>query len=284
MLILLLTGPVGIVVKLIMDNWDKITDFTIETFELIQQFFENIWDSITTWFSAKLDDIVSIVENGWAAVGKATLDVLGALIGYVSDLWKTISSTVENIIMILKDIIVSIWNNIKEQTVNIFNDIKGTASRIWNSISSFIIGVVRNVVKEFSNLYSSMVEIGGDIARGIIAGLFGIKAWFTFNFKKWIDDSILGFIRSYMKIGSPSKVMAKIGEQLTQGLYVGMGSIGSPGINIPQINVSGASAAPVNITINAGVGTDPYELGRSVSGAIDKYSRVSVNAGRYTAL
>jgi hypothetical protein len=78
-----------------------------------------------------------------------------------------------------------------------------------------------------------------------------------------------------MKIGSPSKVMATIGEQLTQGLYVGMGSMGSPGINIPQINVGGSGVAPVNITINAGVGTDPYALGREVKNALNKYSRIS---------
>lgn len=274
-IVAIMTGPVGILVKLIYDNFDDIRDFITNTLETIQSVIENIWDTIGTYFKAKLGNIVSFVEDGWTAVGTATLNILGDLIGFVSELWKTISDTVENIIGGLKDVIVGIWNSVRDSTISVFNNIKEVASKIWTNISGFIIGVVKNVVNSFGDLYNSMVQIGGDIARGIIAGLFGVKAWFTFNFKKWIDESILGFIRSYMKIGSPSKVMAKIGEQLTQGLYVGMGSAGSPGINIPQINVGGSGVAPVNITINAGVGTDPYALGREVKNALNKYSRIS---------
>jgi hypothetical protein len=275
-IVAIMTGPVGILVKLIYDNFDKMRDFITETLETIQSVIENIWDTIGTYFKAKLGDIVSFVEDGWTAVGSATLNILGDLIGFVSELWTTISNTVENIIGGLKNVIVGIWNSVKDSTISVFNNIKEVASKIWTNISGFILGVVNNVVNSFGDLYRSMVEIGGDIARGIIAGLFGIKSWFTFNFKQWIDQSILGFIRSYMKIGSPSKVMAKIGEQLTQGLYVGMGSAGSPGINIPQINVGGSGVAPLNITINAGLGTDPYALGREVKNALGKYGRISL--------
>jgi len=274
-IVAIMTGPVGILAKIIYDNFDEIRDVITNTLETIQAVVENIWDSITTWIRAKLGDIVSYVDDGWQSVGQATLNVLGEILGFVSELWTAISQKVSGIINGLKDIVVGIWNSVRDKTVEVFNDIKEVSSKIWSNISGFIIGVVRNVVNSFSDLYRSMVEIGGDIARGIIAGLFGVKSWFTFNFKKWIDESILGFIRSYMKIGSPSKVMAKIGEQLTQGLYVGMGAPGSPGINLPQINTSGGAVGGVNITINAGVGTDPYALGREVTSALSRYGNVS---------
>jgi hypothetical protein len=55
-----------------------------------------------------------------------------------------------------------------------------------------------------------------------------------------------------------------------------MGLPGVPGINLPSINVGGtASSAPVNITINAGAGTDPYSVGRAVNQALGRYSTIS---------
>ena len=44
----------------------------------------------------------------------------------------------------------------------------------------------------------------------------------------------------------------------------------------PQLAGYGvAQAAPIQITINAGLGTDPYALGREVNNALTKYGKVS---------
>jgi hypothetical protein len=37
----------------------------------------------------------------------------------------------------------------------------------------------------------------------------------------------------------------------------------------------GTSRGGVNVTINAGLGTDPYELGRAVRAALNKYDGVN---------
>ena len=124
-----------------------------------------------------------------------------------------------------------------------------------------------------------MVEVGGDIARGIAKGLSDTGSFMRTFLTEWVNNNILKHIKTIMGIKSPSKVMANIGEQLTEGLYVGMGLPGAPGINLPSINVGGAGAgAPINITINAGLGTDPYALGREVSNALKKYGNVSIKA------
>jgi hypothetical protein len=70
--------------------------------------------------------------------------------------------------------------------------------------------------------------------------------------------------------------MMGIGKNITEGLYIGMGLPGAPGINLPTINVGGAGAgAPINITINAGLGTDAYTLGREITTVLQKYGKIS---------
>jgi hypothetical protein len=273
--IAIMTGPIGILTKLIYDNWDDIKARTEQIFNALKNYFSNIWSNIKDIFQNVIRNILNSIYDDFETAYDAVVDLTQTLLNFLGAAWKQISEVIVTTAKGIGTAIVNSWNTLKGLTEQVFNAIKSSASNLWGDIRDFIVGVVNRIADNFKNLYTDMIAVGRDIARGIISGLFSQQSWFTFNFKQWIDQSILGFIRSYMKIGSPSKVMAKIGEQLTQGLYVGMGSAGSPGINIPQINVGGSGVAPVNITINAGVGTDPYALGREVTSALTRYGNVS---------
>jgi hypothetical protein len=50
-----------------------------------------------------------------------------------------------------------------------------------------------------------------------------------------------------------------------------MGNLAVNSINTPV----GAGIGGINITINAGLGTDPYALGREVNSALTKYGNIS---------
>jgi hypothetical protein len=45
--------------------------------------------------------------------------------------------------------------------------------------------------------------------------------------------------------------------------------------SIPSLSPSSSGLGSVNIVINAGVGTDPYALGRTVQQALNKYNTIS---------
>jgi len=42
-----------------------------------------------------------------------------------------------------------------------------------------------------------------------------------------------------------------------------------------QPNIARARGSAINVTINAGIGSDPYEVGRYVKSALDKYAGVN---------
>jgi hypothetical protein len=90
-------------------------------------------------------------------------------------------------------------------------------------------------------------------------------------------------------------VFARYGRFIVEGLAVGiersadlakaavdglgLETIGAFG-NVATPRIQGAQRTPtsINVTINAGLGTDPYALGRAVSSALKKYGTVSANA------
>jgi hypothetical protein len=120
-----------------------------------------------------------------------------------------------------------------------------------------------------------MVEVGKDIARGIGAGLTSMTGWFRGLLGDWIQRNIPDWAKTILKIQSPSQVFANIGTNIVKGLANGITS-GVSSITTPKsLTASSASAAPINITINAGLGTDPVKLGREVNYALSKYGRLT---------
>jgi hypothetical protein len=87
-------------------------------------------------------------------------------------------------------------------------------------------------------------------------------------------------------------VFASIGKNIIGGLestfnapaVKAVSNAARAGISVPTASLpslmSGKSAAAINVTINAGLGTDPYALGREVNNALTKYGRVSSRVAR----
>jgi hypothetical protein len=108
--------------------------------------------------------------------------------------------------------------------------------------------------------------------------------WIKDKISGFFKNNVLGTVKKLFGIGSPSKVFAGYGKNLMQGLSIGINRNTGLAMNAlngldiqPSFAIAGSSRGSVvnNVTINAGVGTDPYELGRVVSAALDKYAGVN---------
>jgi len=100
------------------------------------------------------------------------------------------------------------------------------------------------------------------------------------NFIGTLAKNMKDRFKSLFNISSPSKVMAGYGANLMQGLAMGIrGNAGLAVAGMGSIKLQpptvGSRGSGVNITINAGIGTDPYEVGRYVKSALDKYAGVN---------
>ena len=152
------------------------------------------------------------------------------------------------------------------------------------SKASEIIEFVKNL---FLKLPDTMVTVGKNIVTGLWNGITGMADWLKNNVTGFFKNLVPSWAEKALGISSPSKVFAGIGKNIVNGLestfnapaVKAVSNAARAGIAVPTASLpslmSGKSAAAINVTINAGLGTDPYALGREVNTALTKYGRVS---------
>jgi len=77
--------------------------------------------------------------------------------------------------------------------------------------------IIAGIVKAFGSLMYKIVEIGGNIVKGLWNGITQLASWLWDKVSGWIS-SIWDGICDFFGIHSPSKEMAWVGEMLVKGL------------------------------------------------------------------
>jgi hypothetical protein len=205
---------------------------------------------------------VLLVKN-WdtvKAAGQALLDKLKGVWSWIKENWDKLLTILGGPIGAAVAIITKNWDKIKEGFTNTINAIKAL----------------------FSGNISAFASFGRDIINGLVNGIKSM-AMAPINAVKSIASGIKNAFTGLFKIGSPSKVFAGFGKNIVEGLAIGIdgaqklavGSMENLSTGLALTPNFGTSRGGVNITINAGLGTDPYELGRAVRAALNKYDGVN---------
>ena len=187
------------------------------------------------------------------------------------------------------------WDKVTEVVKKVWETIKEYLPKAWEKAKEFagkVVGFVKDIIEAYLELPSKMFNIGKDIVIGLWNGIQ--------NMAGWLKDKVVGFFKNLLPdwaekalgIKSPSKVFAGIGKNIVQGLAstfnIGTAAkaITKPTTTVPRLTSSNTISTQkpgINITINAGLGTNGVALGRQVSSAIKQYGKVSTKAVAFGA-
>ena len=271
-------------VVLLVANWDTISAKAKEVAEAVTKWFGQIWEDV----KRIVGNIVQWLKDNWEAVLLGVLTgPFGLFVSYLvthkeevlrklGDLWDSVKRLVTDKINAITSLAGDLVDKSSAVTNKYWDNFANGIVQVWDNIKYIIGIVVKNTIKEFESVFGAMVNVGKNIAEGIWQGLSSMTNWFSLLLKGWVNANIPLAVRKILGIASPSKVMAQIGQYAVEGLYKGMGVVGPVGIQMPQLNIGAGAATGMNITINAGLGTDPYELGRTVTEALTRYGKLTV--------
>ena len=182
------------------------------------------------------------------------------------------------------------WDTVTAVVGKVWTAIKDFAKNAWDALSGFagkIPGFIKTVIDAFAGLPGQMLTVGKNIVTGLWNGMTGMASWLKDKVTGFFKNLVPSWAEKALGISSPSKVFAAVGKNIVEGLSSTFNTknvqtvankakagIAVPTASLPSL-MSSKAASAINVTINAGLGTDPYALGREVNSALTKYGRVS---------
>ncbi|NBW28569.1 MAG: hypothetical protein EBR38_08385 [Flavobacteriaceae bacterium] len=223
-------------------------------------------------FSPYLVVILAVVAAGyllyknWDSVKEMAgklWDKIKQFFGWLKENWPLVLAILTGPIGLAILAITKNWDKIKDGASEVFNKLKS---------------LFRGWINDFKNF-------GSDLIEGLVNGIKAM-AMAPINAVKGIANGVKNIWQTITGTKSPSKVFTQYGEWLMEGLSNGIDNSKKLAVaSLKDVNASlqmssisnkrSPAAAGMNITINAGLGTDPYELGRAVRAALNKYDGVN---------
>jgi hypothetical protein len=180
------------------------------------------------------------------------------------------------------------WDNVIKAVQDAWKGIVEFGKNAGKAIGDFVVAALKNfgnflkdvrnfvssIVSFFLDIPNNMLNIGRNIVEGLWNGISGMVNWFRDKILGFFGNLMPQWVRDALGIKSPSKVFENIGKNIVQGTTNGLRV---PALNTRSLGIAGGTGT--NITINAGLGTDGYKLGREVNNAINRYGKVSIKPG-----
>ena len=191
----LLVEAIVNVAKWFVDGWNNI----VAIWNGAVQFFTDIWNGIVTVFTVVATWFGDMFKKAWEAIKT----IWNFVVSYYQGIWNGIMTIFNVVATYFKDIFQKAWNGI---------------TNIWNNVSTFFSNIWNNIV----NAFSGAMNLGGDIVRGLWNGISNAGSWIIGKIKGF-GDSVLGGLKSFFGIKSPSTVMRdQIGMMLGLGIAGGI--------------------------------------------------------------
>jgi phage-related protein len=103
LLLAILTGPIGLAVKFIVDNWDSIVDFVKKIPQRIGTALKGVWDGLTSFLKTAWTNTTAFFEG----IFKTVRELPGKFGGFLKSLWDGLLSGLKGV----WDSVRSFWNN-----------------------------------------------------------------------------------------------------------------------------------------------------------------------------
>ena len=171
--------------------------------KIIESIINAIMNSIPLLIDAGIKLLVALVENLPAIIS----GIVNALPKIIESIISTLINNIPLIIQAGVDLLLALITNLPKIIIEL---VKAMPKIIWEMVKALGKGVV-----EFA-------KIGLDLIKGLWNGIKNAGAWIKDKIKGFVDG-ILGGIKSFFGIKSPSKVMRdEIGKWIPSGLAVGI--------------------------------------------------------------
>ena len=216
-------NPIGIIILAITA---LVTAFTYlwNNCEKFRQFWINLWEGLKKAVNA----VVSWIKENWKTMLLFITNPLAGVFKYCYDHFEGFRNMVDNVVSKVKSTLLNLGTALKELPGKIWSAIVGAVQRVeqWGSnmvskAKEAMQKLITGAVDTLKALPGKVLSIGGDLVSGLWNGITNKLSWLKDKISGFAS-SVLGSIKDFFGVHSPSKETAWIGDMLDQGLAEGM--------------------------------------------------------------
>lgn len=201
----------------VIEIWGNIKEFMANAIDAIGKFFTETLPAaikvMLDWFVQLPGKIGGYLSQAWAKVST-----------WASDMWskakETGSTFLSNVIEFFSQLPGKVWTWL----ANVVSKVGQWGSDLASKGASAARQLFNSVVNGIKSLPDRIMSIGSDLVRGLWNGISNMTDWVIGKIQGF-GDSVLGGIKSFFGIESPSKVMRdQVGKMLAAGIAEGFGA------------------------------------------------------------
>lgn len=258
-LIQALVNAMPMVVQTLLQALPTLINAFIKLFLAILQALPAIYRTIAQAIPAIVDAIVM----GITSPESLTALIMGSVelfLAIVESIPLIIPPLVEAIPTILKHIVATLTSSqfigaMINAGVRLLRSIISAVPRILGSVGRAV-GDIFNVIKD-TLAPSNLVRIGKDMITGLWDGIQSMGGWIKDKIIGFVKDKIPGPVKKVLGISSPSKLFAKFGRNIDEGLAKGVEQKAGTVENAVNKMANSAIAGMITPAINPTVAFSP---------------------------
>lgn len=202
------------------NNCDEFRQFWINLWQNIKDIFFTVWDAVKSFFTEKIPEMFNNLLQWFIALPDNIAYWLGYALGKIIVWCITLpekareagKAFLENVINFFKNL----PSNIETWLLNAVAKVSEWNSKLREKGVEAAKGLLTAVVDGLKNLPSKMLEIGGNIVKGLWQGIQNMIGWFKDKIHNFFSGIVDG-VKDTLDIHSPSKKFAWIGKMCIEG-------------------------------------------------------------------
>lgn len=235
------------------NNCDEFRQFWINLWQNIKDIFFTVWDAVKSFFTEKIPEMFNNLLQWFIALPDNIAYWLGYALGKIIVWCITLpekareagKAFLENVINFFKNL----PSNIETWLLNAVAKVSEWNSKLREKGAEAAKGLLTAVVDGLKNLPSKMLEIGGNIVKGLWQGIQNMIGWFKDKIHNFFSGIVDG-VKDTLDIHSPSKKFAWIGKMCIEGFedpfddydpYTPFNDAVNANIGTMQANMTGSS-------------------------------------------
>lgn len=202
----IVTGPIGIAVAAIAALVAMLVHL-YRTNEDVRANMQVVWNGIKAVIDAVMPAILYVIETVWNNIK-----------GVISGALNVIQGLIAVFAGVLTGDFKGLWEGIKQ----IFS---GAFEFLFNLVQLMFVGKILAIFKNFAKLGIKLLrDTGSNLVRGLWDGIKSRGRWLTDQISRFVKDNVVGTVKRFLGIASPSKVFAAIGREIVTGMGDGINS------------------------------------------------------------